>query len=59
MRVCGALAMRMILLVCLTLDVFLIQEGITALCIASQHGQNDVVQLLLDNGASVDKSTKV
>ena len=37
----------------------LIQEGLTPLYIASQHGQNDVVQLLLDSGASVDKPNKV
>ena len=59
MRVCGAFAVRTTLLVCLTLDVSLMQQGITALYIASQHGENDIVQLLLDNGASVDNSNKV
>ena len=37
----------------------LMQEGATALHMASQEGHNDTVQLLLDSGASVDKPTKV
>ena len=62
MRVCGTFSMRVTLpleglsylpLMCL------IQEGLTPLYIASQYGQNDVVQLLLDSGASVDKPNKV
>ena len=37
----------------------LIQAGCTALYVARYGGHNDTVQLLLDNGASVDKPNKV
>ena len=43
----------------LTLDVSLIQDGATALYVTSQLSNNDVIQLLLDSGASVDKPNKV
>ena len=37
----------------------MIQTGATALYMASQNGHDDVVQLLLASGASVDLPTKV
>ena len=35
------------------------QEGFTALYIASQNGHTEIVTLLLDKGADVDHLTKV
>ena len=40
--------------VCLTLDISLMQDGVTALYMASHNGHNDVVQLLLDSGAQTE-----
>ena len=39
--------------------ICLLQEGTTALYMASQMGHTKTVQLLLDNGASVDKPNMV
>ena len=41
--------------ICLTLDVSLLQDGFTALYYASRYGHTDVVTLLLDQGADVNK----
>jgi ankyrin repeat protein len=35
------------------------QQGFTALYAASQNGRKDMVELLLDSGASVDKANTV
>ena len=40
--------------VCLNLDVSLLQQEMTALYFASQHGYVQVVTLLLEHGAQVD-----
>ena len=37
----------------------MIQEGVSPLYKASEEGHDDVVQLLLDSGASVDLPAKV
>ena len=37
----------------------MIQQGTSPLFMASQDGHDEVVQLLLDGGASVDLQTKV
>ena len=37
----------------------MIQDGGSPLYVASQEGHDDVVQLLLDSGASVDLPAKV
>ena len=39
--------------------ICLMQEGTTPLYIAGQNGHTKTVQLLLDNGASVNKSNMV
>ena len=43
----------------LVLFLSMIQEGGTALYMASQNGHDDIVQLLLASGASVDLPTMV
>ena len=49
-----------IILAALTLkSLFVMQGGSTPLTMASQQGQDDVVQLLLDRGAHIDHPTKV
>ena len=38
---------------------YLIQEGITALQLASENGHEEIVKLLLERGADVDKTENV
>ena len=40
-------------------NYYLLQDGTTSLFIASQEGQVEIVKLLLDRGASVDKAKMV
>ena len=40
-------------------NYYLLQNGVTSLFIASQNGHVEVVKLLLDRGASVDKAKEV
>ena len=39
--------------------VYLTQEGITSLHLVSNEGHKEVIELLLDRGASKDKTDKV
>lgn len=45
--------------VCLNLDVSLLQQGVTALFLASQCGHTLVITCLLEHGAQVDLPTDV
>jgi hypothetical protein len=45
--------------ICLYCFLSMVQTGVSPLYMASQHGHDDIIQVLLDGGARIDLPTKV
>ena len=59
LKICYSSSLVIMLTINMIFTVDLSQDGATALHVASQEGHNQVVELLLQAGASVDQKAKV
>ena len=59
LKICYSTSLVIMLTINMIFTVDLSQDGATALHAASQEGHNQVVELLLQAGASVDQKAKV